>query len=246
MKFAFHKLTPRDDVEIGIYRDALDYVFEQDDLRNIAVTGPFGAGKSSILESYKKQRCDLNFIHISLARFDEPTSPAHGEEPEEEENANGKGDGHNSDKDNDKMPVHSLEGKVINQLIHSIDSQKVPKTGFGIKRELSFSSSAQYALFLMGLILLPVFIYLFDDWTLYATKLNGLVPKWLLNHWVRLVAGLVWVLLVFIATFLFVRFLHGKNVFSKISIKGNSIEIFPNEDDSPLPVYWDLCSIKGG
>ena len=122
MKFRFHKLTPRDDVEIGIYSDALDYVFEQDDLKNIAVTGPFGAGKSSILESYKKQRSDLTFLHISLARFDEPASSTVGQEPKENgngnnsnDNSNGNDNGNNGVKGNGKNPIHSLQGKVINR-----------------------------------------------------------------------------------------------------------------------------------
>ena len=246
MKFRFHKLTPRDDVEIGIYSDALDYVFEQDDLKNIAVTGPFGAGKSSVLESYKKQRSDLTFLHISLARFDEPASSTVGQEPKENgngnnsnDNSNGNDNGNNGVKGNGKNPIHSLEGKVINQLIHSIDAQKAPKTKFGIKRELSTCRLTLVTMLFVGLTLLPAVVFLFDKWVSYAGEPNNYAPKWLLTPSVPLLAGIVWVLLFIIATFLLVRFFHGKNVFSKISIKGNSIEVFPDEDDSPFDKHLD-------
>lgn len=39
------------------------------DIRNIAVSGPYSSGKSSLLESYKKKHPSKNFIHISLAHF---------------------------------------------------------------------------------------------------------------------------------------------------------------------------------
>jgi len=46
----FEALTPISDLELGIYQDALDFVFDKDDLKNIAITGAYGAGKSSVLE----------------------------------------------------------------------------------------------------------------------------------------------------------------------------------------------------
>ena len=48
----FQKLTPTNDASIGVYDEALDYVFHHDDICNVAVSGPYNAGKSSILETY--------------------------------------------------------------------------------------------------------------------------------------------------------------------------------------------------
>ncbi len=47
----FEKLTPIADSDLGIYEEALDYVFQSNnkDVRNIALTGAYGAGKSSVL-----------------------------------------------------------------------------------------------------------------------------------------------------------------------------------------------------
>lgn len=49
----FEKLTPVNDSDISIYEAAIDFVFKNDDVRNIAISGAYGAGKSSVLASYK-------------------------------------------------------------------------------------------------------------------------------------------------------------------------------------------------
>ena len=68
-EYKFQKLTPSTDVNMEVYEQALEYVFNNDDIRNIAISGGYGAGKSSMIESYKKTHSDKTFIHISLAHF---------------------------------------------------------------------------------------------------------------------------------------------------------------------------------
>lgn len=73
----FQKLTPYDKLDLGIYKDAIDFIFANEDINNIAITGSYGSGKSSVIESYKNLYCNdrqndelkskKEFIHISLA-----------------------------------------------------------------------------------------------------------------------------------------------------------------------------------
>ena len=65
----FEKLTPISDGDISVYNEALDFVFENEDVQNVAISGAYGAGKSSVLASYKKAHPILKFMHISLAHF---------------------------------------------------------------------------------------------------------------------------------------------------------------------------------
>ena len=41
----FEDLTPSYDVELGLYKDALDEAFNNKKVRNIAITGSYGSGK---------------------------------------------------------------------------------------------------------------------------------------------------------------------------------------------------------
>ena len=58
------------------YSDALDWALKNrsiKDIKNIALTGPYGSGKSTILKTYHKNYMgkDLKFLFISLATFKE-------------------------------------------------------------------------------------------------------------------------------------------------------------------------------
>lgn len=53
-KMNFQKLTPVISGNENAYKAAFDFVFRNNDLRNIAVSGPYGAGKSSVFESYTR------------------------------------------------------------------------------------------------------------------------------------------------------------------------------------------------
>lgn len=70
---AYHTLTPvsKPD-ELGEYENAILFALTEKDVRNIAVTGVYGSGKSSLIKSFEdKYRGDLrfNFLNVSLASF---------------------------------------------------------------------------------------------------------------------------------------------------------------------------------
>lgn len=65
-EYFFEKLTPNDEVDISVYDEAMEFVFDNSDITNIAISGAYGAGKSSVIDSYKKKHTDKKFMHISL------------------------------------------------------------------------------------------------------------------------------------------------------------------------------------
>ncbi len=61
-------LSPTEDLgstDIEIYNQYLDQAFKADNMRNIAITGSFGIGKSAILRSYNKTK-KKNMLFISV------------------------------------------------------------------------------------------------------------------------------------------------------------------------------------
>ncbi|UNA35044.1 hypothetical protein LRM35_15825 [Klebsiella variicola subsp. variicola] len=67
----YDTLTPKiiTDSSVEPYFDALDFAFSKSDVKNIAITGPYGAGKSTVILSYLKSRLKKDFINVSLADF---------------------------------------------------------------------------------------------------------------------------------------------------------------------------------
>lgn len=82
----YDTLAPKtiNDASMREYFIALKYALSQKDVRNIAITGSYGAGKSTVISSFMKYHCDDKYINVSLAGFDmtenaTTVSPTHQE-----------------------------------------------------------------------------------------------------------------------------------------------------------------------
>ena len=126
-EYHFLKLTPTADTTLDVYADAMEYVFANNDIRNIAISGSYGAGKSSMMETYERKHPEQKFVHISLAHFEEREGAS---KSTEEENGK-KQDGGKQKKDSLET---TLEGKILNQLLHQIDPNGISHTEFSIKK----------------------------------------------------------------------------------------------------------------
>ncbi|MFV5694015.1 hypothetical protein ACM55G_01075 [Flavobacterium sp. LB3P122] len=66
----FDDLTPSI-VNDTIYIDSLYWALTNSSVNNIALTGSYGSGKSSILKTLKYKHPEYNYLNISLATFEE-------------------------------------------------------------------------------------------------------------------------------------------------------------------------------
>ncbi len=65
-------LAPIDDIRNGDeYLNALDWALTNKRVKNIALAGPYGAGKSSVIETYlkKHKKIKRKSLRISMATF---------------------------------------------------------------------------------------------------------------------------------------------------------------------------------
>ena len=66
----YRDLAPVDSSDMNAeYFTALDWAFNNEKVKNIAIAGPYGSGKSSVISSYIKMHSELRYINISLADF---------------------------------------------------------------------------------------------------------------------------------------------------------------------------------
>lgn len=60
----YRDLTPIDNIENGDeYIEALNWAFQNKKVKNIALTGPYGAGKSSIIETFLRKNDENKSAH---------------------------------------------------------------------------------------------------------------------------------------------------------------------------------------
>ena len=68
----FTNLAPIDNIENGEeYLNTLHWAIKQKNVKNIALAGPYGSGKSSIIETYLKKHKIIKWktLRISMATF---------------------------------------------------------------------------------------------------------------------------------------------------------------------------------
>ena len=66
----FNALTPKVLVTSKqVYSEALDFAFGNKDIKNIAITGVYGAGKSTVWNTYVNHRTLNGIITVSLGQY---------------------------------------------------------------------------------------------------------------------------------------------------------------------------------
>ena len=228
-EYHFERLTPINDIELKVYEDAINYVFENQDIKNVAISGTYSAGKSSVLESYKKKHSELKFLHISLAHF-------HFPDLEETEYADQK-----DHEEKGRVKESVLEGKILNQLIHQIPSDKISQTNFRVKRKIKRLDIAKSTVIILMLVLMMLYFVFFKSWGNYVLSLPDNILKSILSFTISqyslLVSGIILTLLLGIVIYGVVKIQKNKNVFRKLNFQGNEIEIFEESNDSYFDKY---------
>mgnify|MGYP000472407638 FL=1 len=219
-KYIFEKLTPITDSDISVYESAIDFVFENNDVKNIALSGAYGAGKSSVLASYKSSHPDTKFLHISLAHFQDDQNNASSDAPIKES---------------------ILEGKILNQLIHQIPAEKIPQTNFRVKKSTGNGAIICYTIATAFFLLFLLHILFFDNWSQFVGTLpDGIIQRFLSLSTANMSLLFSGIGCFAIACFFFFRILlvqKNKSIFKKLSFQGNEIEVFEESDDSYFDKY---------
>ena len=153
----YEALTPKNNIENGQeYMAALDWALSKPNVHNIAISGPYGSGKRSVIESYLKKRTGLKTLRISLAAFNL------------EEMIDG---------DGGEIDEAQLETGILKQIFYSVDSDRIPQSRY---RKLQPETS--WRIPLMGLLVLivlcGVICFIAPDKTYtFITNVNAL-PWW--------------------------------------------------------------------
>lgn len=155
-KSKFIDLAPTDEADKeGVYAEALNYATNNKRVFNIALTGPYGSGKSSIIKSFLK-RYQRPVLNISLAAFapggDAASKGVHRQE---------------------------IERSILQQMLYGADANRLPLSRFKRIRSPGFWSIFKTLFSLIG-IAATAYVFLNRQAIIDGTFLNPLaVSNWL-------------------------------------------------------------------
>ena len=221
-KYIFEKLTPVNTCDMDVYDSAIDFIFKEADIRNVAISGAYGAGKSSVLAAYKSRHKEKTFLHISLAHFQDNSEES-------------------SSDDSSRVKESVLEGKILNQLIHQIPTDKIPQTNFRVKKSTSNRIVLGYTITVLVFLIALLHILFFHGWSTFVSGLSASVVKNILNLSINnlslIFSGVLCVGLAGLFLFKLLVIQKNKSIFKKLSFQGNEIEIFSESNDSFFDKY---------
>lgn len=133
----FYKLSPSNNLKSSIYFEALDEKLNEKDIRNLAITGGYGTGKSSIIESYITDR-NINHttLRVSLANFCESIKKL---EPEDEKR---------------------IEEHILQQLFYQLSHEDIPLSSF---KKINFWDKKRQRWWIIGAIIWFLFLTLIPN-----------------------------------------------------------------------------------
>lgn len=206
-------LTPTIDKERHeAYIRQLKHAVDHPDICNIALTGIFGSGKSSVLKTFRACYPKYKYVNISLASFNEVTQMQKSSEQYEK----------------------LLEYSILQQLFYQVRAGRIPSSRFGRIKWYSRSRKAIISSFVF-LALIDI-VYIFQP-NFLIEKLD--VPaSWLEATWVPIVVSLFFCILIFVLTFISISKLNKYNI-TNITVDKTSIQLQEDRHMSVLNRYMD-------
>lgn len=150
----FDPLTPAKlhGAEYSRYRAELQRALRLPKVRNIAVTGSYGAGKSSFIQSFVEDHSEYNFCFVSLATFSEAEVAKEAGASEALDEGSNKVDNSNENQPAEQRgasdPLERIEASIVQQLLYSVRDSSIPQTRLKRIKHVRAGAAALYSAFL--------------------------------------------------------------------------------------------------
>ncbi len=198
------------------YMDALSWAIDNtstNDIRNIALTGPYGSGKSSILKTFRttyQGKKNLKFLNISLATFKEEKLTTSASPPLD----GGTGGTQN------KEQLKQIEISILEQIFYHEKDENVPDSRFKKIKHFSKWEKIVLSSFFIVFVLSASFIFV-PDWIgklILKDNIQLLKTLSFLKIWVHYFSVLI--LFIFLCYFVY----KSIRIFSAITLSKLSIQ----------------------
>lgn len=213
----YEDLTPNNNVDKhGKYSEAISWGLKNENVKNIAITGPYGSGKSSLLHTFQRnQKFKYQFLNISLATF-------HTAQPDIES---------------------ELEKNILQQMIYRVHNKTIPFSRFKrIKHIKPKNIYMQIALFIAFTI---IGVYLLRPDLLKSIYNKTLVARSLNNNDTLETSITAFLVLIFLIYLLFIfrglfRYIKSNIRVNKVTIANTTVESDINQQsESVFDKYLD-------
>jgi len=193
-----------------VYTQAIKWALRNEEITNIALTGPYGSGKSSILKSFENENRQYRYLNISLATFDD--NVAKGDEQRK-----------------------LVETSILQQIFYHVKDRQIPDSRF--KRIKRLTRIQQVFISLAFIIWLIAGIYTFKpefflkfEWLNMFEEAN--------KSQINTICSILFLIGFALGVFVLFRTFRNKK-FTKLNLTSGELELAQEESSSILNKYLD-------
>ena len=214
------------------YTKALDYAMSNNDIKNIAITGRYGAGKSTVWNTYKKnkainnisesfeelKKCQFKMFFLKLSEslkakiFNNVITICLGKYEDKNNNKN--------------EEVNRVERQIINQILAQINVKKIPLSKYNFE-----GNASKFKLF-FSIIVSLLFIGSIFLWTFRTDILETLKNKGMTELKILILSCGMFVFSS--SVFLYHFYRKNKVKFSKLNYKGTEAQFNETNNDETI------------
>ncbi len=215
----FQDLTPSIIEDDNTYSDAIKWALDNENIKNIALTGSYGSGKSTILKSfqhrYPTESTKYKYLNISLASFSE----------ELKKNEEG---GITANKDFNQL----IELSILQQIFYHVPQEEIPYSRFKRIKSLKKEHLIRHAIFWVTWVI--VLVNLFKHEYIKGLKLWDRRPQFLTNN-ILYLFKLAEIILILFGLYLIASYFIGilfNLKLNKLNFKSGELDL--SKDDSSI------------
>ena len=189
-------------------------------IKNIAITGPYGAGKSSIIQTLERDYPTFKYLNLSLATLRADEIPSKSDVSETDTLDNNKSN--TSDSDQVESLNRRIEYSILQQIIYKEEYSKVPNSRLRRIRHFTTSELVKYGISII-VFLICFFVVFEPSWlrveTFYSTFNFGKANFWIDLFCTTIMIG---------ESFFFIQKLiqaYSNSKLNKLNLKDGEIEL---------------------
>lgn len=142
--------------EDDVYSQLLCEAIRDKDVQNIAITGPYGSGKSSVIKAFQKSHPEYKYLNLSLANFQEQkANPAAGDASVSS--------GTSTSEELSAVENQLIEASILQQMFYQVRRKRIPDSRFKRINRLSGRTCSLWTL-LVCLWLLSLYVVRKTNW----------------------------------------------------------------------------------
>lgn len=189
-------------------------------IKNIAITGPYGAGKSSIIQTLERDYPTFKYLNLSLATLRADEIPSKSDVSETDTLDNNKSN--TSDSDQVESLNRRIEYSILQQIIYKEESGKVPNSRLRRIRHFKTPELVKYGISII--VFLLCFFVVFEPTWLRVETFYSMFNFGKANFWIDLFCAAIMIG----ESFLFVQKLiqaYSNSKLNKLNLKDGEIEL---------------------